>query len=150
MTVIRLSAHREIRSGHWHRDELRELEGICAAFVTRGVASSYAVGMTERGDPQFYVLASAPDADCVLCITRVGSFYLVEDGAGGVIAKVRDLRRLAAERQDIVARSGRTIAARGLVTYWAVRKAIEDDLEPMMAEPIEILTHIAPQFAALV
>jgi hypothetical protein len=38
--------------------------------------------------------------------------------------------------------------ARVAVAWYAVREAFEEKIEPMLAEPVELLTHVAPQLAA--
>ena len=40
------------------------------------------VGVTEIGDPQFYLLGPPPHEECILCISRLGRVYVLEDGAG--------------------------------------------------------------------
>jgi hypothetical protein len=149
MTVIRLESHRGAAPGPWRGDELRELEAIFAAFRHQGDAVEFVVGATERGEPQFYVIAPEPDSDCVLCISRVGRHYLVEDGAGGLITRVSDLGQLADERPQIVRRH-RTMVAKGIGAWLAVRASVEEKVEAMTGEPLELLTHVAPQLAALV
>jgi len=151
MTVIRLKTHRDFASGPgpWRCDELRELEAIFAAFVHQGGASEYAVGATERGDPQFYVIAPEPDPECVLCVSRVGRLYLVEDGVGGLITKVSDLKQLADQRPNILSPRHR-IVAKGVAAWLAVRGSFEEKVEAMMGEPMELITNVAPQLAALV
>jgi hypothetical protein len=42
------------------------------------------------------------------------------------------------------------IIARVAVVWCALREAFEEKTEEIMTEPIELLTHIAPQLAALV
>ena len=39
--------------------------------------------------------------------------------------------------------------ARIAVAWCALREAVEEKTEAMMAEPMEILTHLAPQLATL-
>jgi hypothetical protein len=149
MTVVRLTPRKEAAPGPWRGDELRELEGIFAAFVHQGDAADYAIGATERGDPQFYVIAPQPDADCVLCISRVGGSYLVEDGGGGLIAKVHDLKQLADQRPLIVSRRHRVVA-KTIAAWLAVRSSVEEKVEPIMGEPMDLLTHVTPQLVALI
>ncbi len=149
MTVIRLRQRGNAEPGGWRREELRELEAIFAAFVRYGDAVEYALGATERGEPQFYVLAPEPDCECILSISRVGRVYLVEDGAGMMIERVADLKQLADEGPHIVERRHRSLLAKGVSAWCAARTAIEERIEPLLAEPVEVLSHIAPQLAAL-
>ena len=46
--------------------------------------------------------------------------------------------------------SRRNVVLAKAAALWAtLRQTIEEKIEPMMAEPLEIATHIAPQLAAL-
>jgi hypothetical protein len=57
---------------------------------------------------------------------------------------------LLAEQAIAVLRRKKTaIVARVAVAWCALRDAIEEKTEAMMAEPFELLTHIAPQLAAI-
>jgi hypothetical protein len=150
MTVIRLSAPADAAPGRWRASELRELEAIFAAFVREGDAAEYALAATERGDPQFYLLMPGPDCECILSVSRIGRGYVVEDGAGVVIAEVSDLRKLADECSHMVGRRHGLMVAKGVAAWLAVRSSVEEKIEAMMGEPVEVITHIAPQLVALV
>jgi hypothetical protein len=41
------------------------------------------------------------------------------------------------------------VFAKAALLWATFRQAIEERIEPILAEPVEIATHIAPQFAAL-
>jgi hypothetical protein len=84
----------------------------------------------------------------VLCITRLGNLYVMEDRSGGVVFENTNLTLLAEQIPAAISRRKAAIAAK-LVLLWAtLRQTIEEKIEPMMAEPIELATHLAPQLAA--
>jgi hypothetical protein len=41
------------------------------------------------------------------------------------------------------------IAAKMMLIWATLRQTIEEKIEPMLAEPMELATHLAPQLAAL-
>ena len=53
------------------------------------------MGMTEVGDPQFYLLGRPPHDECILCISRLGRLYVLEDGHGQVLFEHNSLLVLA-------------------------------------------------------
>jgi hypothetical protein len=113
--------------------------------------SDWAVAATEAGDPQFYVLGASPAHDCVLAISRLGRDYVLEDGEGAVIAENHNLA-LIAEKATALSLSGRrTSMLASLGVLWiALRHQYEEKIEPLFAEPIEVVTHIFPQVGAFV
>jgi len=56
---------------------------------------------------------------------------------------------LAEQATAALRRRKSAIVARVAVAWCALRETIEEKTEAMMAEPIEFLTHIAPQLTAL-
>ena len=52
------------------------------------------MGVTEIGDPQFYLLGP-PHDECILCISRSAAVYVLEDGAGQVLFEHNSLSLLA-------------------------------------------------------
>jgi hypothetical protein len=138
-------------SGTWHADELQQLVGIFAAHAARGDVSDWAVAATEAGDPQFYVLSASPAQDCVLTISRLGRDYVLEDGEGGVIMENHNLA-LIAEKATGLSLSGRRASMLASIgVFWiALRHQYEEKIEPLFAEPIEVVTHIFPQVGAFV
>lgn len=148
MTVVTLDT-RHPETG-WEHAEMQQLLGVFAAHAAAGTAEDWSTGETERADPQFYLVDGSPDHDCVLAISRVGRTYILEDGAGGVLAEGRNLgavtsRALALARRPRFAQ----LYARVVVSWYALRETIEEKLEPLLAEPTELLTHFAPQLAVL-
>lgn len=151
MTVVAFKSPAADCPGIWHADELQQLVGIFAAHAARGDASDWAVAATEAGDPQFYLLGERPAQDCVLTISRLGRDYVLEDGEGAVIAENHNLA-LIADKAVALSLSARraTILARIGVLWIALRHQYEEKIEPLFAEPMEVVTHFFPQVAAFV
>ena len=61
-----------------------------------------------------------------------------------------NLLPIAEQAVAALRRKKQAILAQIAVTWCAMREFYEEKIEPAMAEPVEILTHFAPQFAALV
>ena len=100
------------------------------------------------GDPQLYLLGPAPDFSCILTVSRLGSLYVLEDGEGRILFENRNIAMVI--HQVRAALSRRNVVLAKAAALWAtLRQTIEEKIEPMMAEPLEITTHIAPQLAAL-
>jgi hypothetical protein len=133
--------------GVWRASELDHLLPACSLKEVGG-PNGFTVGSTERGDPQLYVLGANPDYDCVLCITRLGNLYVMEDGNGRMVFEHTNLTLLAEQIPAAISRRKAAIAAK-LVLLWAtIRQTIEEKIEPMLAEPLEVATHLGPQLAA--
>ena len=56
---------------------------------------------------------------------------------------------LAEQATAALRRRKAAIVAQVAVAWCALREAIEEKTEALMAEPIELLTHMAPQLTAL-
>jgi hypothetical protein len=131
----------------WSALELRIMLESLAPRLDRGEAAGWDVGRTERGDPQLYLLGPSPGEDCMLCFSRLGRLYVLEDGAGRVLAESCNLR-LVAERARMWRQRPRIMAP--LVLLWCgLRQLLEDRIEPLLIESEELLTHLFPQLVAL-
>ena len=144
MSIVEFPRH-DSTTGDWSPGELQQLIALFRADGT-----SYAVGTTERGEPQFYLLGPAPEQDCVLCVSRLAQGYVLEDGAGRLIGETPSLDRFAVEAARAAMRGGRSFMARVTLAWCTIRLAIEEKLEPMFEESQELLVRFAPQVAALV
>jgi hypothetical protein len=133
----------------WQSVELQQVVDACAASISRGEIGGWEVGTTEAGDPQLYLLGPAPDHDCVLCVSRLGRLYVLEDGQGRIVFEHDAMGLLAKEVSGVLRRKKAGLVARALVAWLAIKETFEERVEPMLAEPSEILAHVAPQFAAL-
>ena len=77
MSIVEFPRRDAAPSGDWRPEELRELTEL---FAPARASITWEVGLTEAGDPQFYLLGPAPDHDCVLCVSLVVSYT----GTGGL------------------------------------------------------------------
>jgi hypothetical protein len=134
---------------HWQGTEISAMLAACGEALDRGAATSWHVGSTEAGDPQLYLLGPAPDHDCILSISRLGRLYVLEDGHGRVLFEHDAMGHLAEQVRSTLGRHKAAILAKVVVAWAALREAFEERVEPLLAEPTEVLTHLAPQLAAL-
>jgi hypothetical protein len=146
MSIVEFPRRGGAPSGDWHPDELRELTEL---FATQA-GVTWEVGLTEAGDPQFYLLGPVPDHDCVLCVSRLAHGYVLEDGAGRLLAEAPALHHFAAQAAHAALRGGRSFIARLTLVLCTIRLAIEEKLEPIFEESQELLMRFAPQIAAFV
>lgn len=141
---------RTARAGDgWKSAELEQFLAVSANAIAAGEASGWDVGVTERGDPQVFLIGPPPDYSCILSISRLGRTYVIEDGTGRVLYEHDNPMLLAEQATAALRRRKTALVARIAVAWFALREAIEEKTEAMMAEPMELLTHIAPQLAAL-
>lgn len=148
MTVVRFR-HRETVHG-WQSGEMNTLLAACGESLDKGTACGWEVGETELGEPQLYLLGPGPDHECILCISRLGRLYVLEDGQGRVVFEHDAMEILAEQVRGSLRRNKAAILARAVVAWLAVKEAFEERVEPVLAEPAEILSHIAPQLVAIV
>lgn len=148
MNVIRFPLPSEPAQG-WQSAEIVKLTNACAASVPSGEISGWEVGKTECGDPQLYLLGPAPDHDCVLSISRLGRLYILEDGKGQVLFEDSDIVHLAEQTCRELRKRRAEVVAQLAICWCAVREFFEEKIEPVLAEPLEFINHIAPPFAAL-
>jgi hypothetical protein len=135
------------KPGVWRSSELGHLLPTCCLQAADG-ADGFAVGSTERGDPQLYVFGAQPDHDCLVCVTRIGNLYVLEDGNGRVIFEHTNLAMIAEKIPATISHRKAAIAAKLVLLWAAFRHTVEEKIEPMLAEPLEIATHLMPQIAA--
>ena len=128
----------------WNRSEMETIATAFAPAVGAGEASGWVVAETERGDPQVYLLGPSPDQDCILSISRLGRNYIVEDGSGGLLSERGSLLLLAEQLRLLLRRRTSALVARIALFWIAARKAAEEKIEPILAEPAEIISELAP------
>lgn len=149
MSVVEFPYRAFPAAREWSPEELREIIALFRADpALRGVA--WETGMTEYGDPQFYLLDATPDHDCVACVSRLAQGYVLEDGAGRVLGEAPSLDRFAEAAARAAVRKGRSHIARMMAVWITIRLTIEEKLEPILEESEELLVRYAPQVAALV
>lgn len=147
--VVRFLRPAELGGRGWQSTELQQVVQTCAASIAAGEASGWEIGTTELGDPQVYLVGPPPDYDCILCISRLGRRYLIEDGNGNVVFEHDNPMLLAEQATAALRRRKAAIVARIAVAWCALRDAVEEKTEALMAEPLELLNHVAPQLIAL-
>ena len=150
MTVIAFEPRLPQNDGPWRACELKQIVESLAAPLTRGEAGGWDVGVTEIGDPQFYLLGPPPQDECLLCISRLGRVYVLEDGNGQVLFEHNSLLVLAEQAKMTLRKKKAQIMARVGLAWCAIRGAFEEKLEAMGVEGEEALAHCVPQLAALV
>ena len=79
MNVLNFPLPKQMPAG-WQFAEVQKLLAGSATPLTNGDVSGWDVGATDSGYPQFYLLGPGPDYDCLLCISRLGRLYVLEDG----------------------------------------------------------------------
>ena len=147
MSVVEFPLKRSRQDG-WSASEFKQVVAGVAPSVESGEAVGWDVGTTEAGDPQFYLLGPAPDHDCILCISRLGSLYVLEDGAGEIVSEHVSLQALAETARSFLRARKAAIVARAALVWYAVREIFEEKMEAMLGEGEDLLVHFAPQLAA--
>jgi hypothetical protein len=148
MTIVEFPRRAVSAPSHWRPDEWQQLVALFGPdAASAGIA--WDVGTTERGDPQFYLLGPSPDRECVLCVSRLATGYVLEDGGGRLIGEAPSLDQFAEQAVRAAVRGGRSFIARVTLLVCAIRLTIEEKLEPMFEESQELLVRFAPQIAAL-
>lgn len=148
MTVIAIESKFLRRDGPWRVGELKALTDSLAAQLSTGAAGRWDVGATEIGDPQFYLLGPLPHEDCILCISRLGRIYVLEDGAGRVLFEHNSIVTLAEQARSILQKKKAQIAVRATLLWCAAREMFKEKFEAMAGEGEELLVHFVPQLAA--
>jgi len=149
MTVIMFASRVPRASTPWQAAELAKIKETLAPHLGSGEAGGWEVGATELGDPQFYLLGPPPDEECILCISRLGRVYVLEDGAGQLLFEHNSLLVLAEQARAMLHNKRSQIVARIGTLWFALRELFEEKLEPIIGDSEELLTHVVPQLAAL-
>ena len=150
MNVIALAPRRLHQDGIWQSCELEKMQATFAAELASGDASGWHVDATEVGDPQFYLLGPQPTEDCILSISRLGRLYVLEDGAGHILAEDGNLSRLTLKGKQFLREAKAGLFASMALMWGTIRHQFEEKVEPMLAESEEFLFFVAPKLAALV
>lgn len=148
MTVIAFQPRVLQLDGPWRTGELNTIVERLAPESSRGGARRWDVGITDIGDPQFYLLGP-PHDECILCISRLGRLYVLEDGHGQLLFEHNSLLALAEQARVVLQKKKTQIVARVALVWCAVRETIEEKLDAMVVEGEELLAHCVPQLAAL-
>lgn len=148
MTVVQFP--RSEAAQNWQRGEMNTLLAACGESLERGTVTGWEVGETECGDPQLYLIGPAPDHECILCVSRLGRQYVLEDGEGRILCEHDAIGRLSDQVRHALRHKKGAIIARATVVWLAIKETFEERIEPVFAEPAEVLSHVAPQFVALI
>jgi hypothetical protein len=148
MTVIAFQPKVLQLDGPWRTAELNTIVERLAPESSRGGARRWDVGITDIGDPQFYLLGP-PHDECILCISRLGRLYVLEDGHGQLLFEHNSLLALAEHARVVLQKKKAQIVARVALVWCAVRETIEEKLDAVVVEGEELLVHCVPQLAAL-
>jgi len=132
----------------WSESELHTLLGSLNAALGSEDGRGWETGMTEKGDPQFYLLGPLPDQECQLCVSRIGGRYLLEDGAGRLLFEHQSLPLVAMHAKAAVSSRQWSLVARICLLWCTVRHTIHDKVEPLLVESEEVFLHLAPKLAA--
>ena len=80
----------------------------------------------------------------------MGRLYVIEDGTGRVLFESNNRMLLVEQAVAALRRRKMAIVARVAVAWGAVREFFEEKTEALMGEPMELITHFAPQLVPLV
>jgi hypothetical protein len=148
MNVVAFPSRAGLRG--WRRREVNAVLSACADDLKAGAVSGFDEGATEAGDPQLYLLGPEPDRDCIMCISRIGRVYVIEDGEGRILYENDAFGLLTDQVRGALRHKKAAITSRILVAWLAIKETFEERIEPVLGEPAEVLAHISPQLAALV
>jgi hypothetical protein len=140
----------EMRRAEWRRHELQQIVTALGPALRADPSRAWELGVTEAGDPQFYLLGAEPEETCEMCISRVGSVYVLEDGAGRVLFDGANLARLGEKAVAFLRNDRGQIIASLMMAWVGIRHFFHDKVEAVMAEGEDVLIHFAPQLAAFV
>ena len=149
MSVIIFPVRSFLDPRSWSSQELETLVALHEEGMAHGEAFAWDVGATELNDPQFYILGRAPNLECLLTISRVGSIYVLENGRGQVLQESPSLDSIAESASRAISGRRAGLVSRFIVGFGGARAAIEERWEPMLAESEELLLRVAPQLAML-
>jgi hypothetical protein len=125
-TVVNFPERSERLPDGWRNDELQQIVSACSRSLSVGEASGWEIGTTESGDPQVYLIGPPPGYDCILCISRVGRHYVIEDGQGRVLLEHDSPMLLAEQALAALRRRKAALLAQVAVAWHAFREAFEE------------------------
>jgi hypothetical protein len=145
MSVV--AFERKQNTGEWSERELSTILAALTAATAPGTGREWETGVTEKGDVQFYLLSPLPDQACELCVSRIGSRYILEDGTGRLLFEHHDLDLVALHAKAAVPSTSWLMVR--VITLWiAIRSATDDKLDSMLLEGEELFVQFVPQLAA--
>jgi hypothetical protein len=135
---------RKQTAGSWNEAELNTIVAALNVALASGTGREWETGMTELGDPQFYLLGPLPDQACELCVSRIGGRYILEDGSGRLLFEHRSLALVAMHAKAAARSAPWPLVAHVILLWCAVRQIIHEKLEPWLADGEELLVDLAP------
>jgi hypothetical protein len=145
MSVV--AFERKQNDGEWSERELSTITAALNAALAPSTGRAWEIGMTEKGDAQFYLLGPLPDQACELCVSRIGGRYILEDGSGRLLFEHRNLDLVVLHARAAIP-STSWLMVRVIILWCAIRNVLHERIEPMLAEGEELLVQWAPQLAA--
>ena len=147
MTVIAFQPGVQL-DGPWRTGELNAMVETLMPEATRPGGLGWDVELTEIGDPQFYLLAP-PQDECLLCISRIGRRYVLEDGAGQVLFEHYRLSCWS-NGPERLCRSGKRRSLPAPLSSGArCGRRLKNGSTLVVLDGEELLAHCVPQLAAL-
>jgi len=150
MTIVEFTPKTKQGPAGWRDGEVAQLVEAIDVNATGRRVGAWDVGTTEAGDPQFYVLGPPPENDCILCISRLGCTYVLEDGRGRIVGEHNSLAALAMNASEYLRKRRRGVIARLALVWCTLRQTTEQKFDALLGEGEEVLVHLVPQAAALV
>jgi len=145
MSVV--AFERKPGEGLWSETELGTLVAALNVAMASDDGRAWETGMTEKGDPQFYLLGPLPDQACELCVSRIGGRYILEDGSGRLLLEHQSLALVALHAKAAVRSPRGWLVARAVLLWCTIRHVIHDKVEPLLGESEELFVELAPQLA---
>jgi hypothetical protein len=147
MSVV--AFERKPDGGFWSETELNTIVAALKVAIASGDGRGWETGMTEAGDPQFYLLGPLPEQACELCVSRIGGRYILEDGSGRLLFEHRSLPLVALHAKAAVRSTRDWLVTRAVLLWCTVRQMFHDKVEPLLTESEELLVELAPQLTVL-
>jgi hypothetical protein len=147
MSVV--AFERKPDAGLWSETELNTIVAALKVAIASGDGRGWETGMTEAGDPQFYLLGPLPEQACELCVSRIGRHYILEDGSGRLLFEHRSLPLVALHAKAAVRSTRDWLVTRAVLLWCTVRQMFHDKVEPLLTESEELLVELAPQLTVL-
>src|SRR5713101_2754086 len=148
MSVVAFEHKHKQSAGSWSETELNTIVAPLNDAIASGNGREWETGMTEKGDPQLYLLGPLPDQACELCVSRIGGHYILEDGSGRLLFEHQSLARVALHAKAAVRSMRGWLVARAVLLWCTIRHVIHDKVEPLLGESEELFVELAPQLAA--
>jgi len=82
-------------------------------------------------------------------VSRLGTFYVLEDGTGRILFEHDNLLALADAVKAALRDKKTRLITRLALIWFAIRTTIEEKLEPLWDEGEKLFVHFAPQLAVL-